>query len=540
MIKWLTRMLGWSNASYGNPVSVFQVPSQAGVDVNPDSALTYSAVFAAINAISTDIASLPFMTYKRSGTGGNIEDPTHPLFDLLVTEPNPEMSAFHFEQCLIAHALSWGNGYAEIVRDPMTGDVHGFYLLDPRCVEPTRTSINRSLIYKITVLPGDNHGDKARYLLPENVIHIKGLGFDGIRGYSVVTLARQTVGLGLAQELYGASFYGNGSVTSGFITTPTGTSAESVEKFRERITEVHGGVANAHKIGILGPGYGWTPTSISPDDAAYIESKKWSVIDVARWFGMTPIRLQDYSTATYSNVEQASLDYVKNTLRPWCENIESEFMRKCLTRADRRSLFVRHDLSAYLRGDTAAQTTYYRELFNVAALSPNEIRQSEDLDRFEGGDHHYLNGSMVAVEASQAKSESEPETSPEPTEPTEAPSLTPELTNAIRGILVDSVARMIRREVEGVRRATKKPELRQAIEDFYGRHREVFREAVEPALEAYGTAIGRTLDAERLVEHATEEAQNAVGTTDDLDSLLIAWETTRAEDLVRRIDDQKH
>ena len=585
-----------------NSGSWFLAPSQAGVTVTPETALTYSPVFAAINAISSDIASLPYLTYERSGRGGKREAPDHPLYDLLAFGPNDELSSFDWEQAMYGHVLGWGNAYSEIVRDG-NGELVGIYLLDPRTTEPKRDPRGR-LYYETK----DESGEIIR-LPSENVIHLRGLAFDGIKGYSPITLGQQSHGLGMATELFGASFYGNSAIPSGVFEAAEDTTPEAVDTFRESIDRIHGGPFNAHRFMVTPPGWKWNQTQVSPENAQFLATRQFSVIEVCRWFNMNPIRLQDYSHSTYSNVEQAAIDYVNITLRPWMVKLETEIDRKCLSREERRRYFTRHDLRARLRGDSAAQSTFLREMLGSGVFSINDALADLDMnDVGPRGDKHYIALNMAAIEdqvspteplpaktpevpvmnllqivsavasgdlpAESAKAmievsfpsvstdlvdsilvplegfkaKTEPEPQPEAltAPPEEAPTPSDEpAREAVRGVLVDSVGRMVRREVAALRKALKKSDFREAVEDFYGSHETIVRESVASGAYAFQTLVNpedpTPFLVRRLVEDSRSEILSLAKTSKDLTSdvtqVLDTWESNKVESVVNGLSE---
>ena len=515
---------------YTNPGQWLSPQTQSGITVTPDTALTYSAVFAAINVISTDIASLPCVVYQADVKGGKVHATDHPLYDLLMVEPNDEMDCFHFTQTLISHALRFGNAYAEILWSD-TGYPEALLILDPRYIQPKRNNQGK-LIYQ--VLQGTFANGEA-WLSPDNVIHLKGLSHDGIVGYSPISQARQTIGLGLAQEVYGSSFYGNNAVPSGFLKTTQTLKKEARENKVHEYEDKHGGAHNAFRTGVLTGDWEWISTSINPVDAEYLASREFSIVEIARWFNISPVKLQDLTQAHYNNVEQLETDYSTNTLRPWIVNYESELRRKLLTRAERKTYSIRHDLSERMRGDESSRVTYYNSLFSIGVISRDEIRLREDLNRVPGGDRYFLaannysalgdDGLPVVPIVPVASTEPQPVIEA-PQDAPQAVSPDPDAVAAVRAVLVDGVSRLVRREVTALRRSLKKPDHGKAVRDFYSGHQPVVVESLAPLVTAFNCVTRRTLELDGLVSKLVENSEVT-------EEVLSNWESSKAENLIR-------
>lgn len=389
---------GRENRYFSMPAGWISPHTTAGIDVNPETALNFSAVFGAINIISTDIAALPCTVYEKFADGSKLPDESQPLYNMLAVEANEEVDAFHFPQTLFGHCLGHGDGYAEIGRVQRTGQAARLFNLDPREVRPVRDR-NKKLLYEL---------QNGKYLLPENVLHLKGLSHDGIKGISVVSRARQSIGLGLAAEIFGASFFGNGAIANGYLKTSKKPDATSIEDLREDLDVHHGGPFNAHKIGFLVGDWEYIKTGMSPEDSQFLATRTFSILEICRWFNISPIKLMDFSHGNYSNVEQALLDYVTTTLVPWLTNYELELNRKLLTRRDRERWVIKHDLSARLRGDMAARMNYYKNGWGIGIFSQDDIRKMEDLNPIAHGNVYYIPANNMVSSAVAASPDYRP------------------------------------------------------------------------------------------------------------------------------------
>jgi HK97 family phage portal protein len=413
------------------------VPSiQAGMHVNHDTALQFSAVFRAIDYISSQLAMVPWCVYRDDGNK-KIKIETHPAYRLLYSQPNPEMTAFTFKQTLLAHALSWGNGYAEIIRD-RGGRPAELWPISPDRVEVTRDPDTQKVVYEIS-----NARDGKTLLAQEQMFHLHGMGFDGLVGYSVVSMASRAIGLGMAADQFGASFFQNGTATSGVLEHPGKIGEEAIKNLRDSWNDQYRGPGKAHKPVILEEGMQWKPISIPPDDAQFLETRKFQVDEIARWYGLPPHKLQSMEHATFSNIEHQSIEVVKDALAPWAIRMEQEANRRLF--ASRSTPFYsKMNLNALMRGDTAARGEWYTKMWNLGVFSINEIRELEDMNPVTDGDKRFVQLNMTTLE----KAGEEPE--PAPVLPEEEEEETQEIEEV--------AAKIVRREMFRLHDAAKRYE----------------------------------------------------------------------------------
>lgn len=379
----------------------------SGVTVSPESALSLTVAYACINVVATDVSSLPFKVFQLRGDGGRGEVRSHPVSELLGVSPDGETTSMRWRQAWLGQTLGWGNGYNEVLFD---GD--GFpasaHLMPSRTTKPVRGDAGE-LLYEI---------EGGARLPARRVLHLAGLGGDGLCGYSPITLARQAVGMAIAAETFGAAFFANASKPSGVIEVPNTLSAESTKRLRESWQALQGGAENVGKVAVLEQGAKFSALSINPEDAQFLETRKFQVEEIIRLFRVPPHKVGDFSQSHLANIEAANLDYVQTVLMPWCEAIEQEVNRKLFTRAERaQGLFAEHVLTALLRGDSKSRSQYYRELRDLGVLSPNEIRRFENLNPLgEEGDVRLvpLNMTTLANAGRAQDPEPEPEMDPEP------------------------------------------------------------------------------------------------------------------------------
>ncbi|PNP89138.1 phage portal protein, partial [Gardnerella sp. DNF01162] len=284
--------------------------SSSGKRVNERSAMQMTAVYSCVRILSEAVASLPLHVYERTSTG-TAKAIKHPLYKVLHDEPNLEMTSFVFRETLMTHLLLWGNAYAQIIRNGK-GEVLGLYPLMPDRMRVDRDESGQ-IFYEYTLNDSDVLAGKETSvkLKPFDVLHIPGLGFDGLVGYSPIAMAKNAIGMAIATEEYGASFFANGATPSGILEYP-GT-VKDPQSMRDSWNKGFSG-SNSHKIAILEEGMKYTPISISPNEAQFLETRKFQINEIARIFRVPPHMVGDLEKSSFSNIEQQSLEFVKYTL----------------------------------------------------------------------------------------------------------------------------------------------------------------------------------------------------------------------------------
>lgn len=360
----------------------------SGVLVTPQSALSFLAAYAAINVISSDMASMPLRLHEIGPDGSETPVRTGPMVELdalLSTAPNEESNAHRYRQSSMSHVLGWGNSYSRIDR-MSDGRPVRLELLSPA---PTNTKPVRDANKRLRYQVRNEQGALVEDLAADNVLHFAGMGFDGLSGYSPIMMGKQAVGLGIAAEQFGASFFGNAATPRGFLKSKEKLTPQAKANLRESFERIHGGSTNAHRLGILQGDYEWIETQIAPEAAQFLATRKFQVEEMARLFRLPPHKLGDYSQAHMANVENANLDYVTTTLLFWISMVEAECNLKLLTAADRARYVWRHDMSVFQRGDTAARSAYIKTMRDSGAWSVNDILRFErqnPISAAEGGD----------------------------------------------------------------------------------------------------------------------------------------------------------
>lgn len=387
-----------TDSTVGSRYAFYMGGSSSGKVVTERSAMQMTAVYACVRILSEAIAGLPLHMYRYKDDGGKEKALDHPLYLLLHDEPNPEMSSFVFRETLMTHLLLWGNAYAQIIRNGK-GEVVALYPLMPNKMTVSRDETGQ-LYYTYQKsqeeLPKDNTYTVT--LHPSDVLHIPGLGFDGLVGYSPIAMAKNAIGLAIATEEYGSKFFANGAAPSGVLEHP-GT-IKDPQRVRESWMSQFGGSANSNKIAVLEEGLKYTPISISPEQAQFLETRKFQINEIARIFRVPPHMVGDLEKSSFSNIEQQSLEFVKYTLDPWVVRWEQSIQRTLLTPEEKKTYFVKFNVEGLLRGDYQSRMSGYATARQNGWMSANDIRELENLDRIpaeEGGDLYLVNGNMLPL-----------------------------------------------------------------------------------------------------------------------------------------------
>ena len=386
------------NRTSGSSYSFFMGSAASGKHVNERTSMQMTAVYSCVRILSEAVASLPLNVYRYTDSGGKEKAIDHTLYRLLHDEPNPEMSSFIFRETLMTHLLLWGNAYAQIIRNGK-GELVALYPLMPDRMSVDRDR-NGRLYYKYTKSNDDapTMENGSVYLDPSDVLHVPGLGFDGLVGYSPIAMAKNAIGLAIAAEEYGSKFYANGAAPSGVLEHP-GT-LKDPERVRNSWNSTFGGSSNSHKVAVLEEGMKYTPISISPNEAQFLETRKFQINEIARIFRVPPHMVGDLEKSSFSNIEQQSLEFVKYTLDPWVIRWEQALYRSLLTEEEKKELFFKFNVEGLLRGDYASRMNGYATARQNGWMSANDIRELEDLDRIPeelGGDLYLVNGNMLPL-----------------------------------------------------------------------------------------------------------------------------------------------
>jgi HK97 family phage portal protein len=353
--------------------------SATGIKVTEDMALTANAVWACVKILTESIAALPLHTYRNLPGGGKEKAPDYGLYPLLHDQPNAEMTTMEWRETAIGHLALWGNAYAEIERDQAFRPI-AIWPLRPDKMMVWRNDQTRELEYIYSLWQGG-----TVYLRPDEVLHIRTLSRDGILGLSPIGQQREAIGLGLALERYGGGLFGNGANPGGVISVPGILSEPAKEKLRESWERQHRGPGNAGRTAVLEQGVTWQATGMKPEDAQFILGRQFSLQEVARIYRMPLHKLQDLSHATFGNIEQQGLEFVTDTLLPYLVRFEQAARRSLIPERDRSTYFVEHLVDGLLRGDLASRYAAYAVGRQWGWLSPDDIRERENLNPLPDG-----------------------------------------------------------------------------------------------------------------------------------------------------------
>jgi len=364
--------------------------SASGKAVNPSSAIQVSAVYACVRVIAETIASLPFHVYESTEDGSR-KATEHPLYRLIHDEPNKEMTSFILRETLMSHLLLYGNAYCQIVR---TGrdKIDSLYPLIPDKMEVDRDA-GGLLMYTYTTSDG-----KRWRLDPRDVLHIPGLGFDGIMGYSPIALEKSAIGLGIAAEEYGSKFFSNGARPSGILTHPN--NVKDPAALRASWNAAYGSSSNASRVAVLEEGMTFVPLSLPNNEAQFLETRKFQVSEICRIFRVPPHMIGDLDRATFSNIEHQSIDFAVHTIRPWLVRIEQAINRALFSDKEKGRFYVQFNLDGLMRGDYKSRMEGYAIARQNGWMSANDIRELENMNPMtddEGGNAYLVNGNMIPV-----------------------------------------------------------------------------------------------------------------------------------------------
>jgi HK97 family phage portal protein len=372
------------------------MPAWSGEPVSVETALNHSVVWACQRIISETVGFIPAVMMQQKGDEKQIAL-KHPMYSALHDAPNEEITAMGFSEMLTGHCVLQGNAYAQIVRRSGTGTALELHHLQPEQVTPDREKDGqRRLIYVVK----DGNSPEKTYTVqrgkPHDLLHIRGLGWDGLRGYSVITMARQSIGTAISAERNVARFYANGGRVPYVLKMDKPfKNDQDFEKFRADWEKVY---AEPHRAPMLENGMDYKQIGLNATDAQLLETRLFHIHEICRWFLVSPHLVGDLSRATFSNIEQLALEFVKMTLSAWLTRWEQELWRCVLTPEEKsQGYFWRHNLNALLRGDFQSRMSGYATMLQNGIASVNEVRDLEDWNPTDGGDDHHIQLNMQTL-----------------------------------------------------------------------------------------------------------------------------------------------
>lgn len=470
----------------------------AGVDVTPSSAMQYSAVFACVRVLAEDVASLPLILYRRLDRG-KARATDHPLHRILRYRGNDELTSMELRELLMSHALLWGNGYAEKEFN-RAGGVRGLWPLRPDKMRVGR--VDGRLVYEYRLPNG-----QMKYFDPVQIMHIRGLGGNGLTGFSPIALARNAVGLGLAAEEYGSRFFGNGAKPPLVLMYPGHLSKEGQDNLRQSWSSQTEGLSKSNRVAVLEEGVQVKEIGIPPEDAQFLQTRRFQALEIARIYRVPPHKIQDLERATFSNIEHQSIEYVSGTLQPWLVRWEQAIWRDLLTEQEQGAYFAEHLVDGLLRGDTLSRYQAYAMGRQNGWLSANDVRERENLNPIEGGDEYLSPLNMVAVgdggDGERGSGGAEVRGSKGGQERRSVGTQRRELMAAHREVFLEVMGRAVRRETNDVRGGAEKflgkrdsGSFQVWLVEFYREFEPWLIEALGPLYRSYAQVIAATAAAE--------------------------------------------
>ena len=511
-----------------------------GESVTEASALTVAAVWACVRIIAEDVSSLPLQVYERLEPRGKVRATSHPVYALLHSRPNPELTAMAFRETLQAHTLLYGNGYAEVERN-RAGVPIALWPIPSHRVVPFRQSQGK-IVYQVEV------GGAKVFLAGEDMLHLPGLSFDGLRGYSPITVAREAIGLAAATAKYGAKFFGNGAAPGGVLSTDKSLSIEARRRLKTSWDEAHQGLSNSQRVAVLEEGMKWQSIGLTPENSQFLETRKFQVAEICRIFRVPPHMVADMGGQSLGTMEQNSLEYLTRTLRPWLVRWEQALHWTLFDDVERARFFVEHNVEGLLRGDIASRYNAYNIARNGGWMSVNEIRERENLNPLADNIGNIYLAPLNMVPAETIGQMVPKPDAPTPGAPTTTGPATVKPRRSYERLFVDVAERMVSREVYAARKAwAKHPETFAVwIGEFYAGHTDHVERALEAVLEhieeregadASAAALGVAM---REFGRAAEELRRAVAAGEEIEGILDRWSSTRATEIARRINASLH
>jgi len=373
--------------------------ASSGEQVDEKSAMQIATVYACVRLLAESVAQLPLHLYRYtdSGTGKEMAA-DHPVYPIIHRQPNPEMTSFTWRETMMVHLLLWGNSYSQIIRDGKNG-ILSIYPLLPENVEVDRDE--RGEIYYIYHAYTDEApGEKNKDIIfqREEVLHVPGLGFNGLVGFSPIAMMKNALGSTLAVEKYGSAFFKNGAQPSGVLEHPG--VLKNPEKIRQNWTDVYGGANNAHKVCVLEEGMSYKAISLPPEDSQFLSTRQFGVEEICRIFRVPPHMVQDLQRATFNNIEHMAIEFVMHTLMPWLIRIEQAIIKDVLVGEEKDQLFPKFNVDGLMRGDYKSRMEGYAVAITNGIMSVNDVRKLENMDPLDdadGGNLHLINGSYTRL-----------------------------------------------------------------------------------------------------------------------------------------------
>jgi HK97 family phage portal protein len=495
---------------YGEAYKANLESYEASGQVTNESAMQMSAVYACIRILAETVGSLPLKIFERQARGRR-EAPEFYLYGLLHDMPNPQMTAMEFREVTQAHLVSWGNAYSRRKIDGRGRVVELWPLHPAGILQDAYRDGRRFYQYQ------DPRSGKTQWYSADEIWHLRGLGDDGRWGYNPIALMRKGIKLGMAAETFGQKFFQNDARPGVIIEHPARLKDEAYERMKKSWAENHQGPKNYWKPDILEEGAKLHEVGIPPEDAQFLETRKFQIIEIARIFRVPPHMLAELDRATWANIEQQSIEFIIHSIRPWLVRWEQSIRMELMTEAERARYYPEHVIEGLLRGDIQSRYAAYAVGRQNGWLSANDIRELENMNPIDGGDVYLVPLNMVPADKIE---DQKPENDPNPTNKADPesdphPEDSPEPTPAARGlnldpVLKDALGRIYRRELNDVRKKAEKllkngdlDEFRAFLHEFYEQHAGFCAAQLGPVLNAAGLESGTEMG-EKVAQNGLE------------------------------------
>jgi len=491
----------------------FAPSTSAGVKVSEATAIKYLTVYACVSLIAGDVARLPLILYRRLPGGGKERVTDHPLYDILHTAPNPETTSYHYRESALAHDLLWGNHYAQIERNRLGKIMALWQMPNPGGVEVDRDS-RGEIVYK-----WKDANNVEQTAGRREMFHVPGLSFNGLVGFSMIGIAREAIGMGLAAESFGNRYFGEGTHPSGVMILPPEsqiTDAETQKRYIAMMKSQYAGLGKSHGMMVLFNGEKYQPLTIPLDDAQFLETRDHQKVEICGMYHVPPHKIALHGqNSNYNNLEQENSSYVDSCLMHWLVRWEQCISHQLLTPEERRGgLFAEFLVDGLLRGDSQARSEFYSRMLQSGAISPNEIREKENLNPVDGGDEYFIQLNMQTLKNARANEEAMQKLNDQPAEPEETPApeekslplpkstkkeirslaMRDRLVNNYKPLFIQAAQQIVNRESLSVARRVKKEQrsdesLLEWLTDFYNEMPAFIRSKIEPVMRSYGQAV---------------------------------------------------
>ena len=365
----------------------YTTPFGTGTNVSPDTALTFTAVWAAIRLLTESVSSLPISVYRVENNGDKTEAVKESLYSLLKYKPNTYQNKITFFEKIMMDLCVNGNSYVYIERNRLAR-VTGLYCMNYE--DMTIIQKDNQLFYE--------NGETGEVYDSNDVLHFTGLTTDGIEGLSPSTQCKKAIGWGMAIEEYGNTFFKNGAKLSGVLSTDRSLSETAIDRLRQSFNNTYSQLSGSNQTAILEEGLTFKPVGISPDQAQFLASRTFSLEEIGRIWNIPPHMLGDLSKSSFNNIEMQSQEFVTYTLLPYLTRIENEMNLKLFRTSDVGRLFVKFNVGGLLRGNIKDRSEFYTKMINTGVMSINEVRALEDLNKIEDGDKHFMQMNMTTIE----------------------------------------------------------------------------------------------------------------------------------------------